>query len=102
MTGCVDRTAWPWNYAPPECEDYDAAVWHAVRRTSELAGGYLLPQQDLETWVREQRASRSRERIGSEPLTDAEHTALLAAIAAVWHDADALPMQVRFGGRFRR
>jgi hypothetical protein len=47
----TDRSAWPWNAAPEDCDDYDAAVWHATT-----------PPQTLEEWVQGQRASRALDR----------------------------------------
>jgi hypothetical protein len=47
----TDRTIWPWNAAPEDCDDYDAAVWHAAK-----------PPQTLEEWVQGQRASRALDR----------------------------------------
>jgi hypothetical protein len=58
VTENMDRTTWPWPYAPDGCEDWDVATWHAERHLSAMRGGYTLPQQDLDVWVARQRASR--------------------------------------------
>jgi hypothetical protein len=58
VTGDMDRTTYPWRYAPDGCEDWDVATWHAERHLSAMRGGYTLPQQDLDVWVARQRASR--------------------------------------------
>jgi len=42
---------------PPGCDDYDVAVWFAIR---EQIDGEL-PRQDLDSWVLEQRARRTRD-----------------------------------------
>jgi len=67
MSATIDRQAWPWQSAPADCVDYDAAVWHATR-----ALGPELPRQSLEEWVTEQRRSRHWDRLEPEPLTEAE------------------------------
>lgn len=79
----MDRTQWPWHSAPGDETDYDGAVWHAIRRQS----GGQLPVQSYAVWVARQRASRDIwEWLEPEPLTEAEHEQLLAALAAVWRD----------------
>jgi hypothetical protein len=98
----IDRTTWPWHSAPVGCNDYDAAVWHATRARSEAVGGYLLPRQDLEVWVLEQRARRSREVLGPEPLTDTGHAQLRADLAVAWRGLDSSPSARRFAGRLPR
>jgi len=68
MTAPIDRDSWPWNQAPANVDDYDAALWYAIRRRSEIVGGYQLPVQDLETWISEQRARRHRDVLEPEPV----------------------------------
>lgn len=55
----IDRTAPPWNAAPADCTDYDAATWWHMRRQSELAGQDPMPAQSLEEWCARMRASRA-------------------------------------------
>ena len=71
MSASIDRAVWPWHSAPAACTDWDAASWYALRSASAEMGGPLLPRQDLETWVREQRARRTRDAVGHElPITE--------------------------------
>lgn len=76
---------WPWHNAPRDCVDYDAAVWFAVRETCARAGGPIMPRQDRNTWVAEQRASRSHDRSAAPAALPArpvvELIALLRAVA---------------------
>jgi hypothetical protein len=63
VTTSIDRTAWPWRSAPDDVTDYDEAAWYTVRATRERQ----LPRKDLETWILEQRARRSRDVLEPEP-----------------------------------
>lgn len=91
---------WPWSspHVPDSIDDYDSAVWFAVRGQADGE----LPRQDLETWVREQRASRSRDRLGPRPLTDGEHAQLLSDIASEWRRVAERPTLRQFTGRLPR
>jgi hypothetical protein len=82
MSATIDRQAWPWHSAPADCEDFDAATWHASR----AIGDGELPRQSLEEWVAEQRARRSRDVLEPEPVTEAEHEQLRVDLAAAWSD----------------
>lgn len=55
--GVVDRTQPPWNQAPPDVTDVDAAQWWATRRQTNGA----LPRQDLDTWTNRMHAARAEE-----------------------------------------
>lgn len=56
----IDRTRPPWNMAPADCRDIDAAEWWATRRQSELRGDDpLQPLDSLEDWVARMKASRA-------------------------------------------
>jgi len=76
-----NRADWPWSFAPPDVSDYDEAVWHAVRAQSQ--GNW--PRQDREAWTARQRASRDLwPWQPPDPLTEADHAALQAEIAAAF------------------
>ncbi len=90
----VDRTTWPWHSAPAGVDDYDAAVWHAVRAASVGE----LPRQDLKTWILEQRARRTRDVLPPWPTTEAEHAQLRADLIEAW----AHPVPTRYLGRLPR
>lgn len=51
----ADRNIPPWNQAPPDVTDVDAAQWWATRRQT----GGALPHQTLKEWVARMRAARS-------------------------------------------
>jgi len=83
MTASIDRTAaWPWHSAPADIDDLDAATWYAIRRRSEVVGGYQLPVQDLEQWVTEQRARRHRDVLEPDPEPEPEPVDL--ALGQMW------------------
>jgi hypothetical protein len=102
MSAAIDRNTWPWNAAPVDVDDYDAATWHAVRKTSAMMGGPILPVQDLEPWVCEQRASRHRDRLNPEPYTEQEHAQLRADLADAWRAVEGRSLPRRFAGRLPR
>jgi hypothetical protein len=90
----VDRTAWPWNAAPPGIDDYDEAAWYAVRATSDGE----LPRQDLETWILEQRARRTRDVLPPRLMTEADHEQLRDDLILAW----AHPVPTRYVGALPR
>ena len=96
----IDRTEWPFSMAPRDVDDWDAAVWHAVRKSSAGA----LPVQSLDQRVRRQRASRDVwEWKDPEPLTETEHEQLRTDLVAAWREIGA-PRSARpiFTGRLPR
>lgn len=88
----IDRTAWPWCHAPSDVEDYDAASWHALRYSSEIRGGPVLPVQGLKRWTLEQRARRSRDVRQPPALSEDEHRQLLRDLTAFWAEARPEPI----------
>lgn len=73
------RRSWPFGArgVPADCDDLDVAAWFAIREQTDGE----LPRQDLETWVLEQRARRTRDVLGPEPMTEAELAQLHADLA---------------------
>ena len=78
----IYRTIWPWHSAPADCDDYDAAIWHAIRQGSNSQ----LPRQSLDRWVLEQRARRSRDVMQPPLLREVEHEQLRVDLIAFWND----------------
>jgi len=95
----ANRRGWPWHSAPPDCDDYDAAVWFAIRKHTEGE----LPRQDVETWVARQRASRDVwEWQPPALLTDAEHDLLRAEVSDALRQPMPTPLLRRYTGRLPR
>jgi hypothetical protein len=98
----VDRSEWPWCYAPADCTNRHAAEWHAIR-----SGGDGLPRQGLEQWVAEREGRAGREPDQLDAIVNARMAALglngngAGAAAVVTALASVRPRRVKWLWRGR-